>query len=95
MGNNTEGYAHSITNTKNVMIGMLIGSLTGAVSMLLYAPQSGERTRATIRRKSIQFRDQTVKKLKRTVAEVRSETDKLMVEGREKAEDLVKQFSHD
>src|SRR5512135_637661 len=38
--------------------GLLIGGLAGAVSMLVTAPQSGERTRRQMRRKALELRDQ-------------------------------------
>ena len=38
--------------------GVLIGGLAGATSMLLLAPQSGERTRRQIRRRALEIRDQ-------------------------------------
>ncbi|MBE3037204.1 MAG: YtxH domain-containing protein, partial [Chloroflexi bacterium] len=37
-----------MNNTKNVLIGLLIGGLAGAAAMLLFTPQSGKRTRAQI-----------------------------------------------
>jgi gas vesicle protein len=40
------------------MAGIVIGGLAGAVTMLLLAPQSGKRTRAQIRHKSLELRDQ-------------------------------------
>ena len=39
------------------LIGFVVGGITGAVVSLLYAPQSGEETRAVIREKSIELRD--------------------------------------
>ena len=39
--------------------GLLVGGLVGAGTMLLLAPQSGQRMRATIQQKSIELRDQT------------------------------------
>ena len=39
-------------NTLGVLAGMLIGSLAGALTMLLLAPQSGEETRLQIHEKS-------------------------------------------
>ncbi|MBE3066888.1 MAG: YtxH domain-containing protein [Chloroflexi bacterium] len=62
MENNIEEYTYGINNTKNVLIGLLIGGLASAAAMLLFAPQSGKRTRALIhqiRQKSIQLRDRT------------------------------------
>ena len=38
-------------------IGLVIGGLAGAVAALLFAPQSGEQTRAQIKEKSIELRD--------------------------------------
>ena len=39
------------------VIGLVIGGLAGAVAALLFAPQSGEQTRAQIKEKSIELRD--------------------------------------
>jgi gas vesicle protein len=39
------------------LVGFVVGGLTGAVVSLLFAPQSGEETRALIRDKSIELRD--------------------------------------
>jgi gas vesicle protein len=37
-----------------------VGGLVGAGTMLLMAPQSGEKTREVIRKKSVEFKDQAV-----------------------------------
>ena len=93
MENNIEElYDHN--NPKNVLIGMLIGGLAGAVAMLLIAPQSGKRTRAQIEQKSIQLRDRTTKNVKKAVAQVRSETNRITAEVQEKAGEL-KQLGQD
>lgn len=39
------------------LVGFIVGGLTGAVVSLLFAPQSGEETRALIKDKSIELRD--------------------------------------
>jgi gas vesicle protein len=39
------------------LIGFVVGGLTGAVVSLLFAPQSGEETRAVIKEKSFELRD--------------------------------------
>jgi gas vesicle protein len=88
MENDIEEHVHRFTNAKNVLVGMLVGGLAGAVGMLLFAPQSGKRTRAQIEHKSIQLRNQTTKKVKKAVAQVRSETNRITAEVRDKAEEL-------
>jgi gas vesicle protein len=40
------------------LIGVILGGLVGAAVALLYAPQSGEETRAAIRDKSIELKEQ-------------------------------------
>ena len=39
------------------LVGCIVGGLTGAVAALLFAPQSGEETRAVIKERSIELRD--------------------------------------
>jgi gas vesicle protein len=39
------------------LVGFIVGGLSGAVAALLFAPQSGEETRALIKDKSIELRD--------------------------------------
>ena len=40
-----------------LLVGFILGGLSGAVIALLFAPQSGEETRALIKDKSIELRD--------------------------------------
>jgi gas vesicle protein len=94
MENDIEEYVDVINNTKNVLVGVLIGGLAGALAMMLFAPQSGKRTRAQINRKSIQLRDRTTKNVKKAVAQVRSETNRITAEVHEKAGEL-KQLGQD
>jgi gas vesicle protein len=69
--------------TKNVLFGLLIGSLAGAVSMLLFAPQAGKKTRARIKQTSIQLRDRTSGMVDNALAQVRSETHEITAGVRE------------
>jgi gas vesicle protein len=78
-------------NTLGVLAGMLIGSLAGALTMLLLAPQSGEETRLQIREKAIELRDRTNVLVEDTMAQVRSSTNKITVVGREKMNELKQQ----
>jgi len=81
-------YANNTKNVSNVLISLLIGGLTGAVAMLLFAPQSGKRTRAQIELKSIQLRNRTTKKIRKAVAQVRSKTNRITTDVRDKAGEL-------
>jgi gas vesicle protein len=71
-----------------IAIGVLIGGLAGATTMLFVAPESGKRTRALIKNKTIRLRDQTAKSIKKTVAQVRTGTGKLSTGISEKAVEL-------
>ena len=83
---------------KSVLTGMLIGSVVGAVTMLLYAPRSGEQTRAEIRDKAIELRDRTTETVKDTVSQAKSKAYELKENVRDKAAELTqrgKQTAHE
>lgn len=44
----------------SLLIGILIGGLAGIGAMMLFAPQSGEKTRATISQKRAEFQDRAI-----------------------------------
>jgi gas vesicle protein len=94
MENTIEEQTFDFNGPKNVLIGLLIGSVAGAAAMLLMAPQSGKRTRAQIQNKTIELRDQATENIKKAVAQVRSETDKLTSKVQDKAGEL-KQLGQD
>jgi gas vesicle protein len=93
MENNIEEPTYG-NNSKNFLLGFLLGSLAGAVTMLLFAPQSGKQTRAQIEQESIQLRDRTTKNIGKVFKQVRSETNRITAEVQEKAEEL-KQLGQD
>ena len=72
---NQEFKYHS--NPLNVVVGMLIGGLAGAVTMLLLAPRSGKDTRMQIQEKGIELRDRTNEIVDDTLAQIRSKQPKL------------------
>ena len=88
MINENQEYRYRTNNTLNVLVGMLIGGLAGAVTMLLLAPQSGKDTRMQIREKGIELRDRTTEIVDDTMAQVRSNVNKITTSGREKLEEL-------
>ena len=65
------------TNRSGAMVGMLLGGLAGAMTMLLLAPRSGQDTRRQIREKGIELRDRTSEVVEDTLAQVRTSTNKL------------------
>jgi gas vesicle protein len=93
MENENEGPIY-INNTKNVFLSLLVGGLIGAVTMLLFAPQSGQQTRTQIEEKGIALRDQTTRNVKKAIKQVRSSTKSITAEVREKAGEL-KQYGQD
>jgi gas vesicle protein len=65
-------------------VGLIVGALTGAVIALLFAPQSGEETRAQIKEKSIELQQSA----EATAAEARTRADELTRQVTEYAENL-------
>ena len=69
------------------LVGFVVGGLTGAVVALLFAPQSGEETRALIKDKSIELRD----KAQVTAEEAYARAEQLATDARHRAEELTKE----
>ena len=69
MNNNGQEHETSANHAWSFLVGLLMGSLAGAGTMLLLAPQSGKKTRAQIQRKSIELRDQTTEAVEDAVAQ--------------------------
>jgi gas vesicle protein len=68
------------------LVGFIVGGLTGAVVSLLFAPQSGEETRALIKDKSIELRD----KASQTAEDALARAEQLAGEARTRADELAK-----
>jgi gas vesicle protein len=68
------------------LVGFIVGGLTGAVVSLLFAPQSGEETRALIRDKSIEIRDKAAE----SAEEALDRAEAAAAEARLRAEELAK-----
>jgi gas vesicle protein len=69
------------------LVGFIVGGLTGAVAALLFAPQSGEETRAVIKERSIELRDKATAEAE----EAWKRAEAAAVEARQKAEELSRQ----
>lgn len=70
-------YKYPLNNAFGVLIGMVAGGLVGAVTMLLLAPQSGKDTRMQIQKKGIELRDRATEIMEDTVAQVRTNANRL------------------
>ena len=83
MENHIEESTYDTNHIKSILLGLLFGGLTGAIAMLLFAPQSGKRTRTQIRQEGIQLRDWTTTEIVKAADQVRSETERITAEVRE------------
>jgi gas vesicle protein len=69
------------------LVGFIVGGLTGAVAALLFAPQSGEETRAVIKERSIELRD----KATADAEEAWKHAEAAAIEARQRAEEFSRQ----
>jgi len=70
------------------LVGFIVGGLSGAVVALLFAPQTGEETRALIRDKSIELRD----KAQMTAEEALARAEAVAADARARADELARQL---
>lgn len=91
MINDNEVLKYHGNNVLGVLGGLLIGALAGAVTVLLFAPQSGENTRMQIMEKGIELRAQATAMVDDVVSQIRSDKNKFTISGRQKAKELLKQ----
>ena len=81
-------HENDVNQVGGFFAGLLIGGLAGAVAMLLLAPQSGKRTRAQIRLKSMELREQTTEAVEDAMAQARTKGRQIRAGVREKADEL-------
>jgi gas vesicle protein len=70
------------------LVGFIVGGLSGAVVALLFAPQSGEETRALIKDKSIELRDRAQQSAEEALARAEAAAQ----EARARADELARQL---
>ncbi|MGZ9221955.1 MAG: YtxH domain-containing protein [Anaerolineales bacterium] len=70
------------------LVGFIVGGLSGAVVALLFAPQSGEETRAIIKDKSIELRDRAQVSAEEAIARAEA----VAADARARADELAKQL---
>ena len=71
-----------------MLAALLIGSLAGAVTMLLLAPQSGKKTRRKLRRQSHELREQTAETVEDALDQARDKSHQITHDVRKQAEEL-------
>ena len=78
------------------LVGFIVGGLSGAVVALLFAPQSGEETRALIKDKSIELRDkaqvtaeEAMARAEAAAAEARARADEMAAQLRDRSQQVV------
>jgi gas vesicle protein len=88
-------YKYHTNNAFGVLVGMVIGALAGAATMLLLAPQSGKDTRKQIQEKGIELRDRTTEMVEDTIAQVRTKANKITMDVKNYGQELaVDQLDH-
>ena len=75
-------------NLLSVLAGLVIGGLVGAGTMLLFAPQPGEKTRAELQERALKLRDRTATTMKDTITQVKSKANQIKADVQIKAQDL-------
>jgi gas vesicle protein len=85
MENQNQEPQHNGSNAIPFVAGMLVGGLAGAATMLLLAPQSGQKTRDQIQNTGIELRDQATETVEDAMAQVRRTAQQLTNDVREKA----------
>jgi len=68
--------------------GLVIGSMVGAVTMLLMAPQPGEKTRTELQSGALELRDRTAATVKDTLTQVKAKANQIKEDVQIKAQDL-------
>ena len=89
-------------HTISLLTGLVIGGLVGAGTMLLFAPQPGEKTRAELKEGVSELRTRTAETVNDTLTQVKSKANQIKAEVQIKAQDLghqgqdllVKQLDH-
>lgn len=84
-------YSNNNNAVAGTFAGLLIGSMAGALTMLLLAPQSGKKTRTQIYDKSFELRDRATKMFEDTMDDMRLNTKKFADDGQKRITELKHQ----
>ena len=78
-------------HTMTFLTGLVVGGLVGAVTMLLMAPQPGEKTRAELQAGALELRDRTATTMKDTITQVKTKANQIKADVQIKAQDIQHQ----
>jgi gas vesicle protein len=96
--NEFETIQHRTRPVKPILGGFLVGSVIGVATALLFAPRSGQDTRAEIRGKAVELRDRTTETVRDTVDQAKTKAyeikDTVTDTVRGKAEELKQRGKH-
>lgn len=73
------------------LTGLFLGGVAGAVTALLFAPQSGQETRQQIQQKAIKVSEDAADRVDEVVSQARTRTGQVKANLTEKARDLKNQ----
>ena len=79
------------SHIKSTLAGLVIGGLVGAGTILLFAPQPGEKTRAELKEGVLELRDRTTETMKDKITLVKSKANQIKTDVQIKAHDLQHQ----
>jgi len=81
-------YTAKPARARSMLAGLVVGSLVGAGTMLLLAPQAGAKTRTELQQGAIRLRDRTSENVKDTVTQVKSKANQIKADVQVKVKDL-------
>ena len=83
-----------VYSTKAALGGLLLGALVGAGTVLLFAPQAGEKTRAELKRGVTQARNRTAESVRQAANQARARAAQVTSDLRARAEELQSRGRH-
>ena len=84
-------YTEEKSHAKSIFTGLVIGGLVGAGTVLLFAPQAGEKTRSELQHGALELRDRTSETVKDTITQAKSKANQIKQEVQIKAGEIQHQ----
>ena len=78
-------------NPVNFFTGLFLGSLAGAATVLLFAPQSGQESRQQLQQKALELSNKTTTTVESVITQARAKAGQIKMNVSEKASGLKKQ----